>query len=153
MVSAALYAVEGGWRTFREGEGPTRAQHVKRRVRGELIDAVKAQEGLREREPLLLDAAEEDDDRALRASVADTILASPFDQVLQRERIGAVDRAVARLSPVERRVYALRFREGRPWKEVASTLHLSERMAELHGQHVRDKLAAALSGWDQGEAG
>jgi DNA-directed RNA polymerase specialized sigma24 family protein len=46
-------------------------------------------------------------------------------------------------------VYALRFREGLPWAEVAETMKMPERTARWHGNQIRERLRVALRTWNE----
>jgi RNA polymerase sigma factor (sigma-70 family) len=164
LVSAALRAVCGAVRTHGAPrvEGAKIAPlgaHVRLRVRYELLDAAKGEVKRHDREPLLDDLAPalppdvEDDALALArlAGVEDLIAGSPEEILLAREVRAVRDRAVARLSPDDRRLYDLRFRRGLGWEEVATKLGIKSRAAQYRAEEIRAKLTEALRAYRDDE--
>jgi RNA polymerase sigma factor (sigma-70 family) len=150
VVSEALHAIHGALRTH--AGGTTLSDHVRRRVRGALLDATKKETRLRNREVLFDDleeaqgrAGEEDDETLGRAlGVEAQVLGSPEESLLRREAQAALDREVAKLSRAERRLYELRHREGRTWNEIAVETGIPVSTARLSDTRIRDRLMAAL---------
>jgi RNA polymerase sigma factor (sigma-70 family) len=160
LVSDATMAV---WRTLREYPEGTPisdeiSRHVQRRVHGALDTARRRGRKRRKREVLLddlVDQARPDvrDEGALArgGGVEDLVLASPEDSVLAHEHQVRLDQEVERLAPRDRRLYALRRREGLGWDEIASTLKTPARTLRAHDARIRDHLTAALRAWAREE--
>jgi len=75
------------------------------------------------------DADPDDPDPLDRAPAA---TASPEAELLQREAGGKLQRALDKLSPRQRAVFALRHFEGLPLKEIATVLGLEEGTVKAH---------------------
>jgi RNA polymerase sigma factor (sigma-70 family) len=159
LVGAALSAVESAWRRADPARGK-RASHVYRRVHGALLDAVRTERRRNDREVLLDDLEEpvppevESDEVALprAAGIEASMVGSPEESMLRRERQLALDREVARLPAAQRRLYVLRHREGYAWEEIEAETGLPGRTARDHDQKIRDHLTAVLRAWDEAGA-
>ncbi len=159
LVDAALHALLGALRTHDAAEGAPLAAHVRRRVRGELLDAAKIERQRHDREPLLDDLAQalpagvEEDEIALsRAAGAEAlVMGSPETSLLAREARVAFEREVLLLQPDERRFYELYFRRGLGKRRVAAELGISERTVVNRAAAIRARLTAALRAYTDDE--
>ena len=150
IESEAVHAIQAALRTH--AGGTTLSDHVRRRVRGALLDASKKEKRRRKREVLFDDleeaqgpAAPEGDDTLARAlGVEAEVLGSPLESLLRRERQAALDREVERFPPAERRLYTLRHREGLTWNEITAETGIPGRTARLSDKRIRDHLTAVL---------
>jgi DNA-directed RNA polymerase specialized sigma24 family protein len=158
LVSAALHAVHGAIRTHDATRAPL-AAHVRRRVRGELLDAAAAEILRNERAPVLddlelpLPPGVEDDELALTrvAGIEDLIAGSPEEILLAHEARAMRDREVAKLPRDDRRLYDLRFRRCVGWNEVAAKLGITPRAAQYRAEEIRTKLTAAMRAYRDDE--
>ena len=156
VVDEALHAIEGALRTH--AGGTTLSDHVRRRVRGALLDATERETRRRGREVFLDDLAgaaeaEEDDDEApaWAAGARGQLVGSPEQSLLRREAQAALDREVERLPPADRRLYALRYRQGLTWNEIVAETSVPVRTLGLRDQRIRARLTAALRAYrDEG---
>jgi RNA polymerase sigma factor (sigma-70 family) len=151
LEGEALYAIDAALRTHRE-RGATVSEHVRRRVKGALLDTARKHGKHRQHEVLLDDteAAErlavEDDDEALTTAlgVGAQVMASPEESLLHRERQALLDQAVERLPPADCRLYVLRHREERTWDGISAELGIPDRTARDHDKRIRGHLTAVL---------
>jgi RNA polymerase sigma factor (sigma-70 family) len=157
LVSEALHAIHGALRTH--AGGTTISAHVRRRVRGALLDVTRREMRRRERELLLDDTEEaqgaavkgegEDEDTQARAlGVEAQLLGSPEESLLRREARAALDREVSRLSRDDQRLYALRHQEGLTWEEIAAQTGMPSRTGRSHDKRIRARLTAALRAFE-----
>lgn len=156
VVSEALHAIHGALRTH--AGGTTLSDHIRRRVRGALLDATKKETRLRKREVLLDDleeaqrrAVDDDDTLACALGVEAHVLSSPEESLLRREAHAALDREVQKLPRADLRLYELRHREGLTWNEISAETGIPVSTARLSDTRIRDRLTAALRAY--GDAG
>jgi DNA-directed RNA polymerase specialized sigma24 family protein len=153
---AALQAVFAALRTHDPAGAPL-AAHVRRRVRGALLDLARAVERRGGREVLLDDLEEpigpgiEHDEEGLGrvAGVEAPIVGSPEASLLRREQQTALDREVDKLPRADRHLYVLRHRKGLAWDAIAAATGLAARTARLHDKRIRDHLTATLRARDE----
>jgi RNA polymerase sigma factor (sigma-70 family) len=151
LEGEALYAIDAALRTHHV-RGVTVSEHVRRRVKGALLDTARKAQKHRQHEVLLDDLEEaerqtiEDDDEALMTAlgVGAQVMASPEESLLRRERQAARDQEVDRLPPADRRLYVLRHREERTWDEISAETGIPGRTARDHDKKIRDHLTGVL---------
>jgi RNA polymerase sigma factor (sigma-70 family) len=156
VVSEALHGIHRALRTYAGGTTPS--DHVRRRVRGAILDATRREKRIQSREVLLDDLEEarppavEDDDTLPRAvGVEARVVGSPEASLLGREERALLDLEVTRLPRDDRHLYELRHREGLTWDEISVRTGLPARTARLHDKRIRDHLAEALRAYlDEG---
>ena len=166
-VESAMHALHGALRTFDPAKAdPEKAPEVsfkefaKVRIRGEVSDTITRDRRRARREvpyddevTALSEDVLRDPDALARAAGVERFVVrqaaedpheNPEARLLRRERLALFDAALARCSLEERRLYELRHREGRPWKEVASALGLPVRTAQDHDQKLQRHLKSAM---------
>ena len=147
VVSEVLHAIDGALRTH--AGGTTVSDHVRRRVRGALLDATEKEHRRRDREVFLddlaaSDAEHDEDGPAWAAGVEGKLVGSPEESLLRREAQGVLDREVERLPRADRRLYELRHRRGLTWDEICAETGIPVRTLGQHDKRIRDHLTAVL---------
>jgi RNA polymerase sigma factor (sigma-70 family) len=147
VVDEALHAVAGAVRTH-DGR-TTLSEHIRRRVRGALLDATKVEQRRRMRE-VFLDDLEDDEATLSRTPGMDAlVVGSPEESLLRHEAQAALGRAVEQLPPFEKRLYELRHREGLTWDEITAETGIPGRTARWYDRKIRDHLAEVLRTLDE----
>jgi len=149
-------------------KGASFSTYAWRRVTGAVFDAVR-KEAKRLSLEESLDAAEqiaEDGDSATEAGaiaqidagtavimaafaascVASELHANGEAKLLERETFAEVERALADLPAVDRRLFELRNRDGMQWEEVVVRVGMKERAARDRCEKIRERLRRALVG-------
>jgi RNA polymerase sigma factor (sigma-70 family) len=156
LTDVALKALCDALRTHDEAGAPLK-YHVRRRVVGELLDAIASERKRGHREILVDDlsrplppGAEDDGDALARAAGLDARILDPEGNLLTHEGRELVRREVLALPKDERRLMELRHWQELPWKEVSRRLGVPVRTAQDHEAKIRVKLKAKLRAWYDG---
>ena len=78
--------------------------------------------------------------------VASELHANGEAKLLERETLAEVERALADLPALDRRLFELRHREGARWEEVVVQVGMSERKARDRCEEIRERLRRVLMG-------
>lgn len=161
LVAAGTWGLMDSLRRAPTTEGTAFESYVRIRIRGAMVDELRAQDWLPRRVRTAVNRREPGDSTPLASVVgledvvagdpmalADTQNRSPIEEVLASSERRLVAAAVSKLPPRERTVVQLHYFSGVRFKLIGNMLGVSEpRISQLHSralQRLRDMLSCEL---------
>jgi RNA polymerase sigma factor for flagellar operon FliA len=158
LIAAGTYGLVDSLRKNGQDRGPTFEWYARIRIRGAILDELRAEDWLTRRArsriatdlgdgqaPLAGVVAMDDLSDAHRNGLFDETTPSPLEAAVENDERQALAKAVAQLVDRERLIVTLHYFQGVQLKAIAAQLGVSEpRVSQLHSRAIA-KLRASLS--------
>lgn len=115
------------------------------------VDAKRAEKGLAPIEDIAIVCDEQKDDDGKKTSIIANMPsddASPLDKAMEAEKDKAYENALATLSPIDRKIYALRIEQKMEWEDIGKAVGLKMKATQMRFYALRDRLKAMMANAD-----